>query len=68
MLHCNWCAKDVLDMESVDKELSKPDGSMCDECEDNHADIVNFCDTVLIEEGREPLPEELRNPNREEDL
>lgn len=62
MIQCDWCGDSVLNMASVDKELAKPEGSMCEECEDVHADMVNFLDTTLIEEGREPLPEELRTP------
>ncbi len=50
-------------MESVDKELAKPEGSMCDECKDVHADTVNLLDMTLIEECWETLPEELRTPN-----
>lgn len=57
MLHCEHCDTSVLDMRSMPKELSKPDGSMCECCEDDKADMLDFCDAICHEGGRQNVSE-----------
>lgn len=55
MLNCIHCDRLVIDMDTLEIELPKPDDAMCTRCEADHDDMMDFIDATCEKDGQPTL-------------